>query len=131
MYTTQSASGQSVLDFIAEKNMQTQTQTESIANRLNRKLSMQMRAVLLIFNADPYLMEAVSPYVNLETETIFWDKIQKLPFGSGHKNAIRWAFGIWTDEMPNGNCFEGALGMSSFLQIAVLEALCLRWGLRG
>jgi hypothetical protein len=47
MNTTQSASGQSVLAFIAEKNMQAQTQTGSIANRSNRKLSMQMRAVLL------------------------------------------------------------------------------------
>ena len=91
-----------------------------------------MRAVLMIFNADPYLIEAVSPFINFESETIFWDRINKIPFGSGHKAAVAWAYGVWTDEpKARTNCFDGALNMSPHLKVAVLEALCLRWGLRG
>jgi len=131
MNTQTSFKGPSVLDFISEKLMEAQTEIQNSAQAPVRKLSQQMRAVLLIFNADPYLMSTVGPFINLETESIYWDKILKLPFGSGHKGAVRWAYGVWTDEMPKGNCFDGALSMSPFLQVAVLEALCLRWGLRG
>ena len=96
------------------------------------KASQQMRATLLIFNADPFLMAAVAPYITIETETIQWNKIFKLPLGSGHKAAILWAYGVWTDDQPErGECFEGALSMDSALKVAVLEALCMRWGLRG
>lgn len=125
----QFATGQSVLAFLSEKRMQMQTSAPVI--QTEQKFSQQMRAVLLVLNADPYLMEAVAPFINFETESIYWDKIQKLPLCSGHKNAVRWAYSVWTDEMPKGNCFGGALNMSPFLQVAVLEALCLRWGLRG
>jgi hypothetical protein len=67
-------------------------ESEILANISQNKASQQMRALLLIFQADAYLTEAVMPY---------------------------------------GNCFDGALNMSPQLQVAVLEALCLRWGLRG
>ncbi len=129
MNQNQIATDSSVLAFLSEKRMQMQTSAPLI--QTERKFSQQMRAVLLVLTADPYLMEAVTPFINFETESIYWDKIQKLPLGSGHKSAVRWAYGIWTDEMPKGNCFGGALNMSSFMQVAVLEALCLRWGLRG
>lgn len=124
--------GHAVLKFISENFMQTQNQspTTEKANS-SRKFSMQMRAVLIIFNADPYLMEAVTPFINFETESIYFDKIMRLPFGSGHKAAVQWAYGCWVDEQPKGNCFDGALNMNPQLKIAVLEALCLRWGLRG
>jgi hypothetical protein len=125
---------QTVVDFISERSMQKQSRLEPQMfpkTPPQRKFSTQMRAVLLIFNADPYLMEAVTPFINFETESIFFDKILRLPFGSGHKAAARWAFAVWTDEQPKGNCFDSALSMSAHLQIAVLEALCLRWGLRG
>ena len=125
----QIAKDQSVLAYLTEKRMQTQTSVPKI--QADRKFSQQMRAVLLVLNADPYLMEAITPFINFETESIYWEKIQKLPLCSGHKSAVRWAYGIWTDDMPKGNCFGGALNMSPFLQDAVLEALCLRWGLRG
>lgn len=131
MNTQTLSKGPAVLDFISEKLMEAQTEIQNSAQAPVRKFSQQMEAVLLIFNADPYLMSAVGPFINLETESIYWDKILKLPFGSGHKGAVRWAYGVWTDEMPKGNCFDGALSMSPFLQVAVLEALCLRWGLRG
>ena len=131
MTNLQSAKDPGVLGFITEKLMQTQTNLCQSQNSTVRKISQQMQAVLLIFNADPYLMNVLSPFINLETESIYWDKIQKISFCSGHKAAVRWAYGVWTDEMPKGNCFDGALSMSPALQVAVLEALCLRWGLRG
>ncbi len=96
-----------------------------------RKFSNQLQSVLLIFNADPYLMTAVSPYINIETESINWPAIQKLPLGAGHRSAVAWAYGLWRDEpLAKTNCFDGALNMTSFMKVAVLEALCLRWGLR-
>jgi hypothetical protein len=120
----------SALKLIREKTMHIQMSAPIPFQE--RKLSTQLRAVLLIFNSDPYLMNAVSPYINFETESIYWDKINKIPFCSGHKAAVTWAYGVWTDEQkPRANCFDAALRMSSHLQVAVLEALCLRWGLRG
>lgn len=103
----------------------------SLMEKPDRKLSTQMRAVLLIFAADARLKEAVSPFINLDTETIHWDQIQKIPFGSGHRAAAAWAYGVWTDEpRPRTNCFDAALCMDSRLQVAVLEALAMRWGLK-
>ncbi len=95
-----------------------------------RKHSVQMRAVLFILNADPHLMNSVWPFLNLETETIFWDEIFKIPFGSGNRAGASWAYCIWTDELrPRANCFDAALSMTPNLQAAVLQALALRWGL--
>ena len=94
------------------------------------KLSQQMCAVLILLSADAHLMKLVEPFINLETETILWDEILKIPFGSGHHSAISWAYGIWTDEMrPSANLFDGALSMSPALQVAALQALAKRWGL--
>jgi hypothetical protein len=131
MITLNLRQDQTVLAFLTETKMNTYNREGSNSTRPLRKLSQQMQAVMMIFNADEFLMEAVSPFIDLDTETIYWDKILKLPFGSGHKGAIRWAYGVWTDDMPKGNCFDGALSMSPFLKVGVLEALCLRWGLRG
>ena len=66
MNTKPKPEGQSVLDFLSEKILENQSQL----NPANRKLSQQMIAVLLIFSADPFLMEAVRPHINLETESI-------------------------------------------------------------
>jgi hypothetical protein len=122
---------QTVLNFLSEMKMKTYNSQSSDLKSKPRELSQQTLAVMMIFNADEFLLNAVSPFINVETETIYWEKILKLPLGSGHKGALRWAYGIWTDEMPKGNCFDGALSMSPFLKVGVLEALCLRWGLRG
>jgi hypothetical protein len=115
---------------LPETKMNTNNREGFVSAHSECKMSQQMQAVMMIFNADEFLMESVSPFINLETETISWEKILKLPFGSGHKGAVRWAYGVWTDEMPKGNCFDGALSMSPFLKVGVLEGLCLRWGLR-
>ncbi len=126
------AKDQGVLGFLSEKLMETQNTANTAQETSARKLSMQMRAVLLIFNADPYLMEAVSPYINLETESISWEGLFRIPFRRGHKAAAQWALAIWCDEPLNHvNFFKSAISMSPNLKVAVLEALCLRWGLRG
>ncbi|MCM2281467.1 MAG: hypothetical protein NDI61_06430 [Bdellovibrionaceae bacterium] len=102
----------------------------STTEKAERKLSTQMRAVLLIFSTDDFLLKAVSPFINLDTETIYWDQIQKIPFGSGHRAATTWAYGVWTDELrPRTNCFDAAFSMGPRLQAAVLQALALRWGI--
>lgn len=94
------------------------------------KLSVQMRAVLLIFEADPYLKKSVFPFINIQNESIRWDQIFRMSFGSGHRAAVTFAYSIWTDEIrENSNPFEAALSMSVGLQQACLKALALRWGL--
>lgn len=113
------------LAFLFGETMQAQV------DQPNHKFSQQMIAVLLIFSADPYLIEATRPYVNLETQVIDWDRIFQIPFGSSSKAATMWAWACWSGQQPTqGDCFEMGLSMSSNLKVAVLEALCLRWGLR-
>lgn len=90
-----------------------------------------MQAVLLILDADPRLMKSLETFINFQTETISWDQILKIPFGSGHRSAVTWAYGLWEDELrPGSNPFDAALSMSPKMQIAVLQALAFRWGLR-
>ncbi len=90
-----------------------------------------MCAVLVLLSADQFLMKSVEAFINLNTETIYWDEIFKISFGSGHRASISWAYGIWTDEMrPSANLFDGALSMSPALQSAALQALAMRWGLK-
>lgn len=72
----QSAKGQSVLAFLSEKRMQMQTSAPVI--QTERKFSQQMRAVLLVLNADPFLMEAVAPFINKEEAKVFNDQAAPL-----------------------------------------------------
>lgn len=95
-----------------------------------RRPSQQMRAVLCVLQADRNLFERVKPFIDFERESIFWDQISKISLGSGHRGAIAWAFGIWTDEQkPRANVFDSALSLDSRMQAAVLRALAIRWGL--
>lgn len=97
----------------------------------NRKPSTQMRAVLHVLKADPFLYERVSPFISFDTETIYWNEIFRMGFGCGHRGAITWCYGIWVDEpKPRSNCFDAALSMDAKFQTAVLEALAIRWGLK-
>jgi hypothetical protein len=106
--------------------MENKTATQTI----ERKVSRQMQAVLTIFSADSYVMDAVRPNINLETETILWDPIFKFGWCSGHRACILWAYSLWTDELrPRMNPFDAALSLSPKLQTAVLKALSVRWGL--
>lgn len=97
----------------------------------DRKHSVQMRAVLSILRSEPALFQLLSKFLDLETETIFWDEIYKLPMAAEHRIAVSWAYSIWTDQpRPRANYFEGALSMTPDLQFAVLNALAIRWGLK-
>ncbi len=41
-----------------------------------------------------------------------------------------WAYSLWTDEIRSrANPFDAALSLTPKLQIAVLKALSIRWGL--
>ncbi len=92
--------------------------------------SQQMRAVLCLLKADPNLYQRVQPFIDFDRESIYWDQISKISFGSGHRGALTLAYGIWTDEQrPRANVFDGALSMDSRLQSAALRALAIRWGL--
>ena len=127
-----SAKDQAVLDFIMEKLMQTLSAQNQTVRPFASKISTEMRAALLIFNADEYLMKQVAPFINIERDSINWNVLLKMALGSGQKAAILWAYAVWTDDQPErGECFDVAHSMSPHLKIAVLEALCLRWGLRG
>jgi hypothetical protein len=95
-----------------------------------KKLSAQLRAVLLIVQADPELERLVMPHISLETESINWEKIYSATFCTGHKAAITWCFNLWTDRYrPRVNSFDAALGLDSRFKTAVLQAIRLRWGL--
>lgn len=96
-----------------------------------KKLSTQMCALLFILSADPNLMAAVEPCVDLKTESIDWPEIRKRCASPGHLAAVSLAYAIWTDQIMEGcNPFELALNMDANLQRACLQALSLRWGLK-
>lgn len=98
--------------------------------RTTRKPSQQMRAVLCVLEADQDLFVRVKPFIDFEAETIYWGQLSRISFGSGHRGALTWAYSIWTDEpKPRANAFDAALNMDSRLQLAVLKALAIRWGL--
>ncbi len=98
----------------------------------NRKPSQQMQSVLLIFRADPNFLASVAPWIDLNNETIRWDKIFRIPFGSGHQAAVTFAYGLWVDKQRLGkDVFECCLNMDFRLKAAAVEALRLRWGLCG
>jgi hypothetical protein len=94
-----------------------------------RKQSTQMRAVLMVLDADPYLKSAALPFVDVTRESINWEPIFKTASGSGHRAAVTWAYALWTDEVrAKTNPFDGALSLSPALQKAVLQTLAIRWG---
>ncbi len=69
-----------------------------------RKPSTQMRAVLMVLEADPYLRQAIAPFIDLNLETIYWDQISKMSLCSGQRTVVGWLYGIWTDEpRPRSN----------------------------
>jgi hypothetical protein len=96
----------------------------------NLKISTQMKAVLRIFSADPSLLELVTPYIHLDSDSLDWDPIFELPLNSGFKAATGFAYAIWRDELrPRSNPFDGILNAEPELKKAVVSALACRWGL--
>lgn len=100
-------------------------------NALTEKsMSTELRAVCHIVLSDPELKRKVFPHINLENESIDWDKIFSHDFGSGHLAALTFAKAIWCDRVATkGDPFDRAFSMSQCLRHTVLEALAIRWAL--
>ena len=97
---------------------------------MERLPTRELRAVLLIFNADGELRRKALPHVNIAREFIDWKSIMENDFGGGHSAAIKWARAIWEDRVPEGaDLFDRAFAMDGWLRTAVLKALGTRWGL--
>lgn len=95
------------------------------------KMSRELRAVLRIFSADAELRAKALPWVNIERERIEWEKIWGNDFGGGHTAAVVWAQAIWCDRVETkSDPFDRAFAMDTPLQIACIEALAIRWGLK-
>lgn len=98
--------------------------------RPRHRYSTELRAVLRIIESDDFLVRNVLPFIDCERESIAWDRIFSMSFGSGHYAAVAMAYGIWTDHQRAGcDPFDMAFSLGPNLQRAVLSALALRWGL--
>ena len=92
------------------------------------QLPRELRAVLRIFNFDQELRTKALPHVDIKRRSINWPKILANDFGGGHAAAILWAHAIWCDRVAtNGDPFDRAFAMDSQLQLAVIDALAIRW----
>jgi hypothetical protein len=93
-------------------------------------LPSQIRAVLLIFEADGELRAKALPYVDIENEVVDWDGIYENDFDGGLWAALTWAKAIYCDQVSTtSDPFDRAFAMDQKLQVAVLRALATRWGL--
>ncbi len=102
----------------------------NINTTTEKKVSRELRAVLRIINADEELKQKALPYISIPHETIDWDGIWKNDFGGGHSAALIFAKAIWCDKViTQADPFDRAFAMDSKLQLAVIEALAIRWGL--
>ncbi len=107
-------------------------ETTNIPEPPKRRASVQMLAVLTVFSSDAHLMTQVRPFIDLDLESISWEEIFKIPFGSDYQGAVGFAYGIWTDRVLEGsNPFHAALSLNPRIQQGLLQALALRWGLKG
>jgi hypothetical protein len=94
------------------------------------KLSNQMRGVLRILNSDEFLFEKISKFIKLESEYIDWESMFRCASFAHEKELANWAYAIWRDEPRfKSNFFDSALNLDSKSQIAILDALAIRWGL--
>ena len=107
--------------------MQTQNQQTTTLKTLPREL----RAVLLIFNFDEELRRKALPHVNVERQTIHWDKIWCNDFGGGHSAAVVFAQALWCDRVETkADPFDRAFAMEMPLKAVCLRALAIRWGFK-
>jgi hypothetical protein len=94
------------------------------------KLPRELRAVLKIFNYDEELKRKALPYVDMKRQSINWPEIWANDFGGGHSAALLFAQAIWCDRVETkGDPFDLAFAMDRSLQMTVIEALAIRWGL--
>ena len=94
------------------------------------KLSIQMCAALRIITAEQKLSDTIFKYIDIQTNSIDWESIDKLDLSSGDRAAMGFVYAVWTDRLkPGHELFKDALSMSPELQRACLKALGIRWGL--
>lgn len=95
-----------------------------------RKMSEQMRAVMTILSSSEELLKKAKPYVDLGNESINWDEIFKVAKSASHQSLVGFAFALWRDELkPRINIFDGALNLDRSAQMAILQAMMIRWNL--
>ena len=96
----------------------------------NRTMPPELRAVLHIFNADDELKRKALPHVDVERQTIYWDRIFENDFGGGHLAAIVFSKAIWCDRVETkSDPFDRAFAMDERLRMVVLQALAVRWSI--
>lgn len=111
---------------LERETMETKTQQTNHAN-----LPGELRAVLHIFNYDGELKAKALPHVNVERQSINWERIWRNDFGGGHAAAVVWAQAIWCDRVETkSDPFDRAFAMDYRLKIVCLEALAMRWSLK-
>jgi hypothetical protein len=92
-------------------------------------MSTQMSAVMTIISACSDLTKNAGPHIDLKLEQINWDLIFKQRWSNCQKTALSWGFILWRDEArPHFNVFENSNLMGEDLQLAVLQAIMIRWG---
>lgn len=95
------------------------------------KLPRELRAVLRIFSYDQELRAKALPHVDIERQSINWTRIWINDFSGAHSAAVIWAQAIWCDQVETkSDPFDRAFAMDPGLQIACIEALAIRWGLK-
>lgn len=95
-----------------------------------RKMSQQMSAVMTVISSHAEMLKLAKSYIDLENERIDWDGLFKQANSSAHKAAFGFAFALWRDELrPRINIFEGVLNMDQGVQLAILQAMMIRWNL--
>lgn len=94
------------------------------------KLPRELQAVLHVFNYDNELRAKALPHVNIARQSINWPAIWNNDFSGGHAAAAAWTQAIWCDRVETkSDPFDRAFAMDSHLQVAVIKALAIRWGL--
>ena len=105
------------------------TPTPQTANDMT--LPRELRAVLQIINADGELKAKALPHINIERQSIHWPGIWQNDFGGGHSAALVFAQALWFDRVETkADPFDRAFAMDRKLQIACIEGLAIRWGLK-
>lgn len=116
--------------YSSHKNLQRIKNMEIAEPIPERQPSQEMRAVLKIINASDELKRKVLPHIDINREAINWPKIWSNDFAGGHSGALLWAQAIWLDKVATRHDpFDRAFAMDGPLQVAVIEALAMRWGI--
>jgi hypothetical protein len=69
--------------------------------------------------------------VSLPRQSINWTENWRNDFGGGHPSAVIFAQALWCDRVETrSDPFDRAFAMDAILQLACLDTLDIRWGLK-